>query len=182
MRHSESEVKKDIEVVLMSLKSVLTETAEKLKGCDCRIFMAKIVSALGKGGQRGAERIFGWNRKTIRKGTHEIGHGAIRDNFADRGRRKAEELLPNLLKDIREIVEPNSQADPTFRTMRLYTPVTAVSVRKFLISEKGYSDAELPTVRTISNKLNMLGYYPQKVAKAKPKKNSRDRCYFRTSS
>lgn len=171
MPYSECEVKKDIkEVGLMSLKSALTEAAEKLKGSDCRIFMAKIVRALVKGGQRTAEKVLGWNRKTIRKGQYEIENGIYRDNFSDRGRRKAEEKLPNLLRDIREIAEPTGQADPTFRTVRIYTSVTAASVRECLIREKGYTDAELPTVRTISNKLNISGYYPRKVAKVKPEK------------
>lgn len=168
---SECEVKKDsLKIKLISLKSALTEAAEKLKGSDCRIFMAKTVSALGKGGQRIAEEVLGWNRKTIRKGQYEIENGIRKDNFSGRGRRKAEEKLPDLLRDIREIVEPTSQTDPTFRTVRIYSSVTASSVREGLVREKGYTDAELPTVRTISNKLNMLGYYPRKVAKVKPKK------------
>lgn len=171
MPYSECEVKKDSkEVELTLLKSALTEAAKKLKGSDCRIFMAKIVSSLGKGGQRKAEAVLGWNRKTIRKGQYEIENGIYRDNFSDRGRRKAEEKLPDLLRDIRDIVEPTGQTDPTFRTVKMYTSVTAVSVRECLIREKGYTSAELPTVRTISNKLNFLGYYPRKVAKVKPKK------------
>ncbi len=169
---SECEAKKDslkVELII-SLKPALTEAAEKLKGSDCRIFMAKTVSALGKGGQRTAERVLGWNRKTIRKGQNEIESGIHKDNFSGRGRRKAEDKLPDLLRDIREIVEPTSQADPTFRTVKIYTSVTASSVRERLVREKGYADAGLPTVRTVSNKLNILGYYPRKVAKVKPQK------------
>jgi hypothetical protein len=33
--------------------------------------------------------------------------------------------LPNLLDDIKQIVEPVSQCDPTFRTTELYSPLTA---------------------------------------------------------
>jgi hypothetical protein len=51
----------------------------------------------------------------------------------------------------------------------------APEVRQQLIVQKGYTEAELPTVRTITAKLNALGYYPQKVAKREPKKRSRRR-------
>jgi hypothetical protein len=43
-------------------------------------------------------------------------------------------------------------------------------VRRQLIAQKGYADDELPTVQTITTKLNALGYYPKKVAKSQPQK------------
>jgi hypothetical protein len=53
---------------------------------------------------------------------------------------------------------------------RLYTRLTAAEVRRQLISTMGYKNEELPTPTTIGTKLNEMGYYPIKVAKAKPKK------------
>ena len=47
------------------LKNLFIETAQKLKGSNCRTFMARIVKLLGKGGQRHAESELGWNRGTI---------------------------------------------------------------------------------------------------------------------
>jgi hypothetical protein len=156
-----------------SLKSLFIETAQTLKGHARRRFMAQIVKQLGSGGQRRAEREFGWNRETIRKGLHELDSGRIcLDNFAGRGRKRAEAHLPNLLTDIAAIVDSQSQADPQFRTNRLYTRLDAAEVRRQLISQKGYTDDELPTVQTLTTKLNALGYYPQKVAKSAPKKRS----------
>jgi len=80
--------------------------------------------------------------------------------------------LPNLLPDIKAIVDSQSQADPQFRTHRLYTRLSAAEVRRQLIAHQGYTDAELPTVQTITTKLNALGYYPKKVAKSQPQKKS----------
>lgn len=94
------------------------------------------------------------------------------DAFSSRGRQRSEDHLPNLLNDITAIVDGQSQADPQFRTPRLYTRLTATEVRRQLIGQKGYSDEELPTAETIATKLNMLGYYPKKVAKSQPQKNS----------
>lgn len=153
-------------------KEVLIETAKELKGSICRLFMARTVHALGEGGQRLAERELGWNRGTIRKGMHELESKMICiDAYASRGRKRSEEHLPDLLSDIIAIVDGQSQADPQFRTNRLYTRLTATEVRRQLIAQKGYSDGELPTAETIATKLNELGYSLKKVAKTQPQKN-----------
>lgn len=157
-----------------SLKALFKETAQTLKGSARRIFMARTVKELGRGGQRRAERELGWNRATIRKGTHELARGLrCVDNFAARGRKRAEDHLPNLLRDIQAIVDSQSQTDPQVRTNRLYTRLSAAEVRRQLIVQHGYTDAELPTTQTITNKLNDLGYFPKKVAKTQPQKKSR---------
>ena len=160
--------------LVKEVKELLRETAKELKGSACRLFMARTVRALGEGGQRRAERELGWNRGTIRKGQHELARGIICfDAYTSRGRKRSEEHLPNLLKDMTAIVDGQSQADPQFRTNRLYTRLTATEVRRQLIAQKGYREEELPTAETIVTKMNELGYYPKKVAKSQPQKNSR---------
>lgn len=155
------------------VKELLINTAKVLKGSECRLFMARTVRALGEGGQSLAERELGWNRGTIRKGQHELEHGIIcLDAYCLRGRKRSEEHLPDLLKDITAIVDGQSQADPQFRTNRLYTRLTATEVRRQLIAKFGYTDEQLPTAETIGTKLNELGYSPKKVAKTQPQKKS----------
>ena len=156
-----------------AVKELLLTAAKALKGSDRRMFMARTVQALGEGGQRLAERELGWNRGTIRLGMHELERGiTCIDAFSSRGRKRSEEHLPHLLNDLTAIVDSQSQADPQFRTTRLYTRLSAGEVRRQLIAQKGYSDTELPTAETIATKLNLLGYYPKKVAKSQPQKNS----------
>jgi hypothetical protein len=155
------------------LKDLLIETAKQLKGSVRRLFLARTVKALGPGGASRAERELGWNRKTIRKGLHEMESGiTCLDAFGARGRKRAEDHLPNLLEDIRALVDGQSQTDPQFKTNRLYTRLTATEVRRQLLAQKGYQEEELPTATTLATKLNQLGYYPSKVAKSKPKKSS----------
>ncbi len=155
------------------VKVLVLNTAKDLKGSVRRMFMARTAQALGEGGQRLAERELNWNRGTIRKGMHEVASGLMCvDGFRLRGRKRSEDHLPNLLKDITAIVDGQSQVDPQFRTKRLYTRLTAGEVRRQLIAKFGYSDEELPTAETIATKLNLLGYYPKKVAKSQPQKNS----------
>ena len=155
-----------------SLKELFIDTAKSLKGSARRIFMARTVKELGKGGQRRAERELSWNRVTIRKGKHELESGFVCiDAYSARGRKRAEDHLPNMLTDIEDIVDSQSQVDPKFRTNRLYTRLSASEVRRQLIAQ-GYTNKQLPTVQTISIKLNQLGYYPKKVAKSLPQKRS----------
>ena len=151
----------------------LIDAAKALKGSQRRLFMAKTVQAMGRGGQRWAEEHLGWCRDTIRKGTHELESGmTCVDAFSARRRKPAEEHLPGLLDDIRDIVDGQCQADPKFQTQRLFIRISAAEVRSRLITRKGYTDAELPTPQTINTKLNMLGYRLTKVAKCRPPKKS----------
>src|SRR4051794_34242004 len=96
---------------------VLIDTAKTLKGHQRRLFMAKSVKALGRGGQRWAEDHLGWSRVTIRKGMHELNSGmTCVDASSARRRKRAEEHLPRLLDDIREAVKKsdayNERRDP----------------------------------------------------------------------
>ena len=152
---------------------VLVNAAEALKGSQRRLFMAKTVAAMGRGGQIWAEAHLGWNRETIRKGMHEFRSGmTCVDAFDCRRRKPAEEHLPRLLEDIRSIADGQSQADPKFQTDRLFSRISAKEVRLQLIATKGYTDAELPTQQTINKKLNLLGFRLTKVAKSRPQKKS----------
>ena len=81
----------------------------------------------------------------------------IADAFKLRGRKPIEQRLPNLLEDIRSIVDPQSQTGPSFNSTRLYTRLSAAEVRRQLIEVKGYRDEELPTSETIRQRLNQLG-------------------------
>ena len=160
-------------------KANIIETAKALRGHERRRFMARTVQSLGHGGQRRAEAEFGWSRVTIRKGMHEVRCGiTCHDAFSARGRARAEEKLPALLDDIRDIAKRFSQTDPRFRNRRLYTRLTAEELRRQLIEQKGYTAIELPTPRTLRTKLNDLGFHLTKVAKCKPKKRSNKRMPF----
>ena len=153
------------------IKALLTETAERLKGHERRRFMAQTVEELGIGGIRLAARELGWHRDLIRKGKREVESGIICiDAFELRGRRLTEERLPNLIIDIKNIVDSQSQTDPKFKTNRLYTRMSVAEVRRQPIAQKGYRTEELPGEETIRTRLNQLGYYPSKVGKTKPLK------------
>ena len=156
-----------------ALKSFILDTANSLNGSIKRLFMARTVREFGRGGQSLAERELGWNRKTLRKGAHELRTGiTCCDAFNARGRKRAEEHLPHLEEDIKAIVDSQSQQDPQFKSQRLYTRLTAAEVRRQLIAQKDYTDPQLPKAETLGNLLNRLGYHQKKVRKSLPKKRS----------
>lgn len=77
-----------------------------------------------------------------------------------------------ILEDIKDLVDSQSQIDPSFKSQRLYTRLTAAEVRQQLMEKLGDSDEELPTSETIRVKLNDLGYRLKRVAKIQPQKKS----------
>jgi hypothetical protein len=79
--------------------------------------------------------------------------------------------LPHLLDDISALVHDQLQTDPTFQTTRLYCRVSAAEVRKQLIDRKGYPKEQVPSIQTITTKLNRLGFRLRPVTKCKPQKN-----------
>ena len=153
---------------------LIRRTAESFPwGPARRRYMADAVASLGLG-QRQAQQLFGWGRDTIRKALHERRSGiTCLDAAARRGRKPAEFHLPRLLDDIRDLVADHVQTDPTFQSTRLYCRLTAAEVRRQLVERKGYADGQLPSLQTLSVKLNALGFRLRKVAKCRPQKRSR---------
>jgi hypothetical protein len=114
-----------------SVKKLFLDTVSQLKRAARRRFQAQIVMELGYGGQLLAQKELGWDRNTIRKGIKELSSGiTCVDNYSAKGRYKAEEHLPSLLEDIKKLVDKESQTDPSFKSQRLYTQLTASQVRK----------------------------------------------------
>lgn len=135
--------------------------------------MGDVTLSLLDGKARVAEDVFGWSRATVLLGMNEFRTGiTCLNDLSARRRPKFEEKEPRLLAEIREIMEPVSQADPRLRTTFLYTNMTAGAVYDALL-EKGWSEDDLPTVRTISNILNRLDYRLRTVAKTKVQKKRR---------
>jgi hypothetical protein len=130
-----------------------------------------VVKRLGYGGQYFAETVLNWNRGTIRKALKEFEANAFIDHRkTNKGRKSFRDSLPDLEASIRAIVEPVSQTDPTFRSTKIYTPLTARQVRRRLISDFEFTHKHLPSRRTLSTLLNNLGFVLRKVQKCKPLK------------
>jgi len=156
------------------MRGLVVRTARSMgQGTERRRYMADPITALDLG-QRQAQTLFGWGRDTIRKARHEHRSGSTCcDAFSQRGRKRSEYRLPRLLEDIRDLVQNPCQINGTFKTTRLYRRLSAAAVRRPLITRKGYSSEELPTIQTIITKLNTLGFRLRKVVKCRPLKKYR---------
>src|SRR6266568_6385843 len=115
-----------------AIKKLLQETAQSLTGYARRLFMARTVEEVFEGVAYQAEQELGWNRETVSKGLHELRSGfeCVDGRRGLTGRKPAEAHLPNLLRDIRDLVDSQSQTDARFRTHRLYTRMSAAEVRR----------------------------------------------------
>ena len=130
-----------------------------------------VATALCQGSARAAEALFGWRRGTVAVGLEEARSGITRlGNFQARGGKKMEALRPQLEADIRALADPHSQADAHLKTALAYTRLSARSVRRALVAEKGWAEEELPAERTMTTILNRLGYRLRSVTKTRPEK------------
>jgi transposase-like protein len=145
--------------------------AAKMSGGNKRRAAAELAVEYGTGGSSFVAKEFGMSRNTIRKGIEEIKSGEnIEDEFYMRGRLRATEKQPELESQIREILDGQSQADPQFKTNRLYTKLSIKEIRKQMIQQYGYAESDLPTERTLDTVINEMGYTVRSVEKTKPKK------------
>lgn len=135
--------------------------------------MAEVTTMLLDGKPRIAEDVFGWGRSTVKLGMNELRIGIIcKNDLSMRRKPKTEEKYPEMLNDIREIMNSECQADPHLRTTLAYTNMTAAAVRKALLT-KGWSEEKLPSVRTMSDILSRQRYRLRSVAKTRVQKKTK---------
>lgn len=157
------------------LKEIIKDAAKRLTGFKRREYQAKITSDYFGGSARKAEREMGWGRECVEKGLKEIKTGIrCADNYQGRGEKRTEDKIPGLSEDIKSLAERETQADPAMKSSLTYTRITGKAMREALIKEKGYSDEELPTAKTVGNILNRLGYNLKRVLKSKPQKKIKE--------
>jgi hypothetical protein len=152
--------------------ALIRSGARRLTGFQRRAFQAEVAVELCSGNARQAERRFGWGRETVEKGLHER-HTGIRclEDFVARGRQRVEDRDQRLAADIRAIAEPRSYADPSLKSSRRYTNLSAAEVRTALIA-RGHAEADLPAERTMRNILNRMNYRLKRIRKGKPLKKT----------
>ena len=154
-------------------ESLLRQGADRLKGHERRLFMAEVALKLCDGNARKAERRFGWGRETVAKGLHELQQGVrCLENFAARGRPRWEEKNPQLAQDIRDLVEPHTQADPELKSARRYSSLSAAEVLEELQTKKGHTSENLPSERTMRDILNRMNYRLKRIQTGKPMKKT----------
>jgi Rhodopirellula transposase DDE domain len=152
--------------------ALIRSGARRLTGYQRRAFQAEVAIALCDGNPRQAERRFGWGRDTVQTGLHERRTGLrCLEDFVARGRQRVEDRDQQLAADIRQIADPHSYADPSLKSSRRYTNLSAAEVRTALIA-KGHPEADLPAERTMRNILNRMNYRFKRIRKGVPLKKT----------
>ena len=163
----------DRKVVSPEVVALIARLVDLVPWPQRRSAMGDVTESLLEGRARVAESVFGWNRGSVDLGLKEWRSGILCVNdLSSRRKPRAEEKNPRLLGDIVEIMTPHSQAEGHLRTTLLYTNMTAKAVREALL-QKGWSEEQLPGVRSISNILNRHEYRLRAVAKTKVEKKRR---------
>lgn len=144
--------------------------AKKLTSFKRREFQAEMAVKYCNSSARLAETRFGWDRSTVAKALGEKRTG-IRcvDNYSQRGRKRTEELKPEIQQAIVKLAEPTAQADPKFQTTLAYTRVTAAAVRAELLKDPKLAQ-HVPCRETVGAILNRLNYRIRPVKKTDPEK------------
>ena len=156
------------------LDALIRSGARRLTGFQRRAFQAEVAVELCGGNARQAERRFGWGRETVEKGLHER-HAGIRclEDFVARGRQRVEDKDQRLAADIHAIAEPHTDADPSLKSSRRYTNLSAAEVLEALIA-RGHAKADLPAERTMRNILNRMNYRLKRIRKGVPLKKVKE--------
>jgi len=147
--------------------------SSKMTGAERRSFQAAMALKYCGGSARQTERVFGWNRDTVELGLNERRTGVIclGAQSAYCGSWTWEEKHPDVAEALWALADSHGQQDPTFRTARSYTRLTAAAALKQLRAQ-GFPGECLPSPSTMAAVLNRNGYRLRKVVKAKPQKNS----------
>ena len=155
------------------LDDLIRSGARRLTGFQRRAFLAEVATELCGANARQAERRFGWGRDTVEKGLHERQTGLrCLEDFVARGRQRVEDKDPRLAADIRAIAEPHTYADPSLKSSRRYTNLSAAEVRQALIA-RGHAEADLPAERTMRDILNRMNDRLKRIQKGKPLKKTK---------
>src|SRR4051794_14386708 len=137
--------------------ALIRSGARRLTGYQRRAFQAEVAIELCDGNPRQAERRFGWGRDTVRTGLHERRTGLrCLEAFVARGRRRVEDRDQQLAADIRQIVDPHSYADPSLKSSRRYTNLSAADGPAVIIA--GQHPEDVPAARTTMKNIIRRNY------------------------
>lgn len=149
--------------------------ASKMSLSQRREFMAEMSLKYCDGSSRLTETTFGWSRHAVETGLGEKRTGipcvGLQSNLS--GNRPWEEKHPQIAEFLCQIAENQSQQEPTFQSSIAFTRLTAKSAL-YALKEAGFNDEDLPSLSSMAEILNRLGYRLRKVLKAKPLKKIKE--------
>lgn len=154
-----------------SQREDLRFAAAQMRGAARRALQAEMTSKYCHGSARFAETLLGGGREAVEVGLaeHRTGLVWVDAHAAGSGGKRWEEKYREAAAALRELAEAHAQQDPTFRTTVAYARLTAKAAGEALRAQ-GISEAQLPSLSTMAEVLNRMGYRLRKVLQAKPQK------------
>ena len=124
-----------------------------------RIFLASEALSYGYGGITKVSRISGVSIPTIRQGIKEIRTGETTENGRIRkaggGRKRVEDIYPEILEKIKEIVDGNTYGSP--EKVLSWTTLSLHDIQRLLLEKYTIK----VSYRTVGDLLEKLGYSKQ---------------------
>ena len=143
---------------------------ENIKKCENKLEKAKMIKALicdlsGKGITIIASKL-NMAFKTI-KNYYLTDFNNAKTKKENRGRKSVEEIYPNLINQIKEIVGNYENTDSHFKTETLFVDLTLENLREEMINKYNYTGKTCPCKSTLWRILKELNYKIRKVKKTK---------------
>lgn len=147
-----------------SINSIKNSKSNKEK----RIFISELIGNLLSAGIKFSIRclakILGVSRKLIK---NVLLNSQVQNVEETRGRKKVEELFPNIESQIKEICENTENVDKSLKDNIIYIDVSAGYIIEKLQSDYKFSKKDCPCENTIRRILRKIGYKIRKVNKTK---------------
>ena len=133
-------------------------------GIDKDMAIGSFVADLGKNPISAVARAIGSCFRKVKKCFQMFVNG-IQISFEFRGRKKVEDIYPEIKYQIKEITKAYEYTDSHFKTETLFVDLTLTNLRNELIEKYEYTDESCPCRSTLLRILTELGYKIQKVEK-----------------
>ena len=160
-------------MILKNIEKYYLKIIERIKKCENakekRTLIGMLCEQLDGKGLKVIAKLISSCFKYVKKCYSEY-LGLIPEKCETRGRKPVLELFPNLLNDLKKIIENDISTDPRFKTEDMYVRLTLDEIRKRLINNYKYDYCSCPCKSTIATILNGEGYKLAKIKKTKPLK------------
>jgi hypothetical protein len=155
--------------------AALRWAASTMTGAKRRAFEAAMTLQYCAGTPLQAETTFGWSRRTVALGVAARRPGSLcrGAHSAFSGRKRWEDLHPQVAEALRSLAEAHAPHAPMFRTNLASTRLTVPAALAALRSP-GYREEPWPSPSTMAEVLHRLGFRLRNVVKAQPQKQSKE--------
>ena len=134
-------------------------------GIERDLTIGSLVADLGKRSISAVCKAIGCCFRKVKKCYDKFING-IQLSIEFRGRKRIEDIYPNIINDIESVIEKHKNVDPSFKTERLYVSINPTTIIDELVDKFNYPP-KFASYNTINRILKEMGYKIHKIPKSK---------------